>query len=147
MIITNLKDSIIKTLKTLYPSYEIYDELMKQGMVEPCFFVKIIEQNTTKKMKNKFKFKYMFDIHFFLDENTANLNEQYHAMAENLYEQLELFTDLSGGYLRGLDKRHDIQDNVLHFFVDVSASTKIIPATSVKMGDYTINTHIKVDVL
>jgi len=146
MIITNIKDSIIKTLKTLYPLYEIYDEVVKQGMVEPCFFVKIIEQDSTKELKNHYKFKYMFDIHYFLDENTVNLNEQYHAMAENLFEKLELFTDLSGGYLRGLDKRADIQDNVLHFFVDVVASAKIT-VTNIKMGvDYVINTKIKVDI-
>ena len=146
MIITNIKNSIVKKLKTSYPSYEVYDELVKQGMIEPCFFVKIIEQDTTKEMKNRYKFKYMFDIHYFLDENTVNLNEQYHSMAENLFENLELFTDLSGGYLRGLDKRSDIQDNVLHFFVDVVASAKI-SITNVKMSeDYVINTKIKVGI-
>ena len=146
MIITNIKDSIVKKLKTSYPLCEVYDEVVKQGMVEPCFFVKIIEQDSKKEMKNHYKFKYMFDIHYFLNENTENLNEQYHSMAENLYEKLELFTDLSGGYLRGLDKRHDIQDNVLHFFVDVVASAKI-PITKILMETSVINTHIKVDVL
>jgi hypothetical protein len=142
MIITNIKDSIVKKIKSSYPTYEVYDEIVKQGFQEPCFFVKIIEQNTTKESKNRFKFNIMFDIHCFLDENTETLNEQYHAIAENLYEKLDVFTDLSGGYLRGNDKRHDIQDKVMHFFVDVSASTKI-PVTGVSMATLEANSYIK----
>lgn len=142
MIITNIKNSIIKTIKISYPTYEVYDEIVKQGLVEPCFFVRVIEQNTKKQISNHYKFNIMLDIHYFLDINTGNLNEQYHEMAETLYEKLELFTDLSGGYLRGLNKRHDIQDSVLHFFVDISVSAKI-PINEVVIGTVEANYSVK----
>lgn len=134
MVILNVKDSIIKKIKTIYPSYEVYDEMPKQDMEEPCFYIKIIELTTNKEMNNRYLMNIMFDIHYFLDENTENMNEQYHSMAEILYEALEIFSDLSNGYLRGLNKRHDIQDNVLHFFVDVSVNASI-PVNSVLMQE------------
>ncbi|KNY25002.1 phage tail terminator family protein [Pseudobacteroides cellulosolvens] len=142
MIITNIKDSIVKALKTSYPTYEIYDEIIKQGFQEPCFFVKIIEQDTKKECKNRFKFNIMFDIHCFLDENTVNMDEQYHMIAEDLYEKLELFSDLSGGNLRGLNKRHNIEDKILHFFLDINVSVTI-PVESVNMGTLDTNSYIK----
>jgi hypothetical protein len=144
MIITNIKDSVVKKLKTLYPSYEVYDEIMKQGLNEPCFFVKIIEPNTNKEIGNRYKMNMMFDIHYFLDENTVDMNEQYHAMAEILYENFELFPHITSGYLRGLNKRHDIQDNVLHFFVDVSVNASVV-VSSVLMGQLEENNTILKD--
>lgn len=142
MIITNIKDSIIKTLKTLYPTHDVFDETNNQGLNEPCFYVRIIENNTTDELNNRFKFTISFDISYFLDENTENMNEQYHQMAEVLYENLNVFEDISGGYLKGLNKRHDIQDNVLHFFIDVNATTKI-STTNIYMDSMTSNTNLK----
>lgn len=143
MIITSIKDSIVSKLKSLYPSYDVYDEMMMQGLEEPCFFVKILpEGKVSKEVGNRYKVDLSFDIHYFLDENTDNLNEQYHSMAEVLYEALEVFPDLSGGYLRGLNKRHEIQDGVLHFFVDISQFAKV-EVENVLMQEVNENLFVK----
>jgi hypothetical protein len=144
MIINNIKNSIANMLKTLYPSYEVNDETLKQGLIEPCFFVKLIDQNTNKEIKNRFNFNTMFSIQYFLDENTENLFEQYIDMAEILYEKLSLFIDLSGGYLRGSNMRHEIQDNILTFFVDVNIKTQIVQSDDVLMNTLDkLNNHVK----
>jgi hypothetical protein len=134
MIINNIKNSIVKMLKTLYPSYEIYDETVKQGLVEPCFFVKLIDQSSVKELKNRFNFRTMFSIQYFLDENTENMFEQYNNIAEVLYEKLYLFSDLSGGYIRGTNMRHEIQDSILTFFVDINLKTIISQPNDIDMN-------------
>jgi hypothetical protein len=132
MITNNIKNSIVKTIKTLYPSYDVWDETVEQGLVEPCSFVKLINQNVNKEI-NKFGFTLMFCVQYLLDKNTENMQEQYINMAEVLYEKLNIFPDVSGGYIIGTNMRHEIDDYKLSFYVDVKIKTKLQKIDETKM--------------
>jgi hypothetical protein len=68
-----------------------------------------------KELGNRYKRYHAFDIHYF--PATAFSNEECHEIAEQLYEKLE-YLAVNNGVIRGEKMNHQVEENVLHFFVD-----------------------------
>ncbi|ARF69522.1 hypothetical protein B7C51_19415 [Paenibacillus larvae subsp. pulvifaciens] len=60
-----VKDSVIRALKTLYPDKKIYDEKIRQGLENGCFFAKILDAAQNREIDRRYKRFYLFDIHYF----------------------------------------------------------------------------------
>lgn len=93
---------------------EIYTESVKQGLKEPCFFVRCIRPMSRLFRGKRYKHSHMYVINYFPASDTpaAELND----VTMRLFECLELIT-ADGGHLRGADMSSEIDDGVLHFTV------------------------------
>ncbi len=116
-----VRDSVISALDQNFPSIVIYGEEIKQGLEEPCFFVKLFPASQEQLLGRRYQRNHSFDIHYYPVEaeegEEQRQNEDMHEMAERLYDKMELVPVL-GGLMRGVKMRHEIVDGVLHFFVD-----------------------------
>lgn len=110
--VNNVLDGVILKLSQSFPSATIYAEEIKQGLIEPCFFVKLFPVAQDKEFGRRYKRYHTFDVHYFpLSKEDANA--EMHGVAEKLYDTLEW---ISGPH-HGLKMNHEIVDGVLHFFV------------------------------
>ncbi len=112
----DLKDAIIKVLSEF--NINIYDETVKQGFKEPCFFIKFIV-NTHKKLKTNRYIRYnTLELLYF--SNKKNFYEDYDAMSEKLNSSLELiYIENEEIYIRASGEiTSEVKDNVLHVTVD-----------------------------
>lgn len=113
--INNVIDGVILKLSQSFPSATIYEEEIKQGLVEPCFFVKLFPVAQDKEFGRRYKRYHYFDVHYFpLSKEDSNV--EMHDVAEKLYDALE-WISIGGGRDQGTKMNHEIIDGVLHFFV------------------------------
>lgn len=102
-----------KLNSTFGEGYKIYDVNVEQGLKKPCFFIKLLTAITTPYMGKRKKREYPFDVHYFPNDETDNVEMM--AMGDNLMEALEYITLLNGDTVRGHDMTYEIIDGVLHF--------------------------------
>jgi hypothetical protein len=100
----------------LEPSYPKYDEQIKQGFTEPCFFVQQIDGSQQREVGRRYRRMLLFNTMFFPDPDSLIEKSVCQAMAERLYEKLEYIV-WDGITYRGLRLRHEVIDDVLHFFM------------------------------
>ncbi len=112
VVINDVKDAVVSTIATTFPTMDVYDERMPQGFNEPCFFVLMFPVAHTKQRDRRYIRSHSFDIHYFNNDNYTDL----HDMAEQLYSLMELIT-MDGNLIRGEAMTHEIVDGVLHFNV------------------------------
>lgn len=101
--------------------YEIYSEEIKQGLKEPCFFIKLLKSSKEQVIGNRYFRRQAFDIHYFPKSSTQSEKEMLN-MVDKLYEALE-YIKCEDEIFRGTEMKHEIVDNVLHFFVDYNFYT------------------------
>lgn len=113
--INSVLDGVILKLSQTFPTATIYEEEIKQGLVEPCFFVKLFPVAQDKEFGRRYKRYHNFDVHYFpLSKEDANV--EMHNVAEKLYDVLE-WISLGTEKDQGTKMNHEIVDGVLHFFV------------------------------
>ncbi|WP_341465521.1 phage tail terminator family protein [Clostridium uliginosum] len=103
---------IRKILGREFPNVTVYDEEIKQGFKKPYFFVKILTSNQIKELNRRYKRNVYFDISYFSDKESINLD--YFNMADSLYKTLE-YVEVDSKKYRTLNMKHEIVDEVLHF--------------------------------
>lgn len=101
--------------------YEIYGEEIKQGLKEPCFFIKLLKSSQNQVVRNRYFRRQSFDIHYF-PESSIQAEKEMLNIADKLYETLE-YIKCENDIFRGTEMNHEIVDNVLHFFVDYNFYT------------------------
>jgi len=111
----DVRTGLLKALAQAFPDIDRYGEEIKQGLEAPCFFVKLFPVSQEREFGRRYKRFHSFDIHYFPKSETRP-NEESHALAEQLYDQLE-YIEVNNGLCRGTKMKHEIVDEVLHFFV------------------------------
>lgn len=113
-MILDILDGICIKLNDLFgDGYEIYTENVKQGLQEPCFFIKSLPVITNRLLGNRKERRYPFDIAFF----TQGGNEEKMRVGEQMLDGLEYLTLTNGDIVRYLSPGMDIVDDVLHVSV------------------------------
>lgn len=125
--INAMRDAVNRVIDEHFPDAEIMGEEIKQGLREPCFFVKLIQGEQTQELGGRYHRSHAFDIHYF-----ALDNREAHDVAEKLYEVLRL-VELNGMLYQGTGMKHEIIDGVLHFFVDYNFNVREIIPEETKM--------------
>ncbi|MGX4583364.1 phage tail terminator family protein [Paenibacillus chitinolyticus] len=108
----DVRDAIVRSLILEFPNSKVYGEQIKQGLQPGSFFVHVVTGQHSKLLGPRYNRSLSFDVRYF-----GRSNEERHEVAEALYEALEYIT-AAGNLLRGTDMRHEVIDDVLHFFVD-----------------------------
>ena len=115
-MINEIIAGISTTLDTAFEECEIYGEEIKQGLEEPCFFVKCM--NPTKKLflgKRYFR-KNSFVVQYF-PKSKHSPNAECYEVGEELMQCLEYIPVLDA-MLRGTAMNYEVIDGVLNFFVN-----------------------------
>lgn len=114
MTTQKLIQAIAKGIDGIFGDCEIYEDEIEQGLNEPCFLIAEIDNSMELVLGSRYKASHSFDIHYFPKENLVG---EMHQVSDALFEILE-YIDTGEGLLRGSNLRSNIQDGILHFFVD-----------------------------
>ncbi|MFD2613542.1 phage tail terminator family protein [Paenibacillus gansuensis] len=113
MDINDVRDGIFEKLAELFPAIGRFGERPQQGIGKgKHFYVKLLQGGSEHLLHHRHKRTHAFDIHLF---NCSN--KEAYSIAETLISGLRYIT-VPGGQLRGSGMRHEVIDDVLHFFVD-----------------------------
>ncbi|CAH1202972.1 hypothetical protein PAECIP111891_02182 [Paenibacillus allorhizoplanae] len=115
MIDQDILNGILGKLDELDPNLPIYTEQVKQGFMQPAFFVMQLNSGQNREMNNRFFRSLLFNVHFFPDADSLTKKADCRGIAERLYEALQ-FINISGP-VRANDLKYEIIDDVLHFFL------------------------------
>lgn len=111
-----IKGVSIKLNATFGDGYEIYVKDVKQGLKEPCFFIAVLQPERRPMLGPRSFQTNPFDIHYFPEDETDN--GEMIGVAERMMDALEMITLLNGDLIRGTNRKYEIVDGVLHFFVN-----------------------------
>lgn len=81
----NLLQMVVDKIDSLYPDANIYVKDMEQGVIEPCFFVKNINNSMTIEFDKRYKSASLVNV-VYLDNNASS--EKLNDMAINLSANL-----------------------------------------------------------
>lgn len=115
----DVKNGILKYLSTFRTSVSVYDERIEQGFHEPCFFVLLINGSQDRELGRRYMRVGNYDIHYFPDPDNPEKRRECEAVADRLYEEME-YIQFEGSMYRAVGMKHQIVDDVLHFFIDVN---------------------------
>lgn len=141
-----VRHAVIEKIHSFFPTYKKYGEEIVQGFQAPCFFIKLFPVENTQVMGRRYTRQHVFNVHYFPVTDYAN--DEMHDMAERLYEILEYIAPTTA-LIRGTKMKHEIHDNVLHFFVeykfDVYKTIKEIKMQTLEGVDFDTRTDNEID--
>ncbi|WP_442601747.1 phage tail terminator family protein [Paenibacillus sp. KN14-4R] len=108
----SIRDSVIKVMKTQFPTAGVYGEEMNQVFKNGDFFVKLLDGTHSRECGRRYKRSNLLDIYYYHENN-----EQALKVAESLTEILEYIT-INGTLYRGTGIKYVFNANVLHFYVN-----------------------------
>jgi len=115
--INNIIDGICKAINNEFgDEYEIYTELVEQGLQPPCFAVACTSSDIKQRLGNRYKRNNSFSIYHFPEEN-IDKRIPSQEVKERLFNALEYIT-VDGDLTRGTNMNGNIIGNVLEFNVD-----------------------------
>lgn len=135
--VNDVRRGVMAALKKRFPGIKVYGEEIKQGLTAPCFFVKLFPVAQDREVGRRYKRMHAFDIHYF-----GNSNDDMHDTAESLYDCME-YIEINRSTFRGVKMRHEIVDDVLHFFVDYDFHVMRQKPKAVKMQTLKQEGYIK----
>lgn len=95
--------------------YEIYTESVEQGLKDGSFAVVCVNPTKSRFMGNRYFRSNQFCIHYF--PKTTEPNAECLEIVESLYDILEMI-EVDGDLVHGTEMSNEIDDGVLHFFVN-----------------------------
>lgn len=134
-IITGISQAIFSEFGD---SCKIYDENVKQGFKEPCFFIAQISSSESQRLGSRYHRPSLWDIHYFPKNGRAEARE----VGERLLCALE-YIELPDGPVRGTKMEYRLEDDVLHFFVNYDLFIYKVTEPDENMDDLEITTDLE----
>lgn len=117
-MIRSMVNALAKRLKEIFPGCNIYDEFVKQNLLEPCFYISVISSDIKKEMDNRYRFRTSLDVSYFNGKHNEEMNDDFYNIIQKFYENIEVLeAGLEKYRING--KQHRVVDNVLHFLLDI----------------------------
>jgi hypothetical protein len=136
-VLNKVIDGISVKLNQIFGNeYEIYSEIVKQDLKEPCFFIMPISFSINKKLNKHYKLHQSFDIHYF-PSDTTDKNKEMQIVGIKLTEEMEYLT-VDGMLVKGNSIRFNTVDDILHFFINYDIGV-YIPHNDVDMQTLIVN--------
>lgn len=104
--------------------YRYHMDAIPQGAQTPCFFILLLQGTQTQIIGNRYYREHSFDIHYF--PQSVQPMQEIQDVAARLMMDLE-YVDLGSGLIRGTEMRYEVQDDVLHFFVQYNFFVLKVP--------------------
>lgn len=99
--------------------YVNYGDKIPQDLDPPCFFIQCIEPKNKKYIGKRYLRRYHFMIQYFPQSNSEPATE-CNSVGETMFECLEVIK-VDDFFLRGMEMKFEVVDDVLHFSVDYNA--------------------------
>ena len=94
----------------------VYFDEVKQELNEPCFFVRTLEVSQELVVRNRYRRIYHLDIEYH-PEDRQQIAREIADVANAMLMAME-YIHIGENLTRGTNIRYEVQDKVLHFFVD-----------------------------
>ena len=94
----------------------VYFDEVKQELNEPCFFVRTLEVSQELVVRNRYRRVYHLDIEYHPEDRLQTARE-IADVANTMLMAME-YIHIGENLTRGTNIRYEVQDKVLHFFVD-----------------------------
>jgi hypothetical protein len=112
----------IKLNQVFGDEYRIYTNSVTQGLIEPCFFIAVVNSSQAQLIGNRYFRQHLFDIHYFPESEGDN--EEIQNVASQLFNTLEYInlpngTPASNKYAKA--KFPDVRGNDLKIVITVNA--------------------------
>jgi hypothetical protein len=119
--------------------YTIYREEIKQDLQEPCFFIGelLVSRNPTPNHMERTLNS--FDVLYF--PQSKKYQSEIRDVADRMFDALELITLTNGDKVRGISRRAEEHDGVLHFFVDYNMNLRLAESGDT-MQTLTVETEV-----
>lgn len=117
-MITEIIEAISVALNSEFgDDYEIHMEEIRQGLVEPCFFITCLNPSLKPLAGNRYQCTNQFCINYF--PKSEEKQQECNAVGERMIWCLEYITkDGDSKPIRGTKMNYDVIDGVLNFFVN-----------------------------
>ena len=123
-MLNDIITGIAKALGNTFGSeYRVYENDVKQGLTEPCFFIATLKPEQTPLLGDRAIWRNPLDIHYIPKD--GGTNEELYNVAEYLMYGLRYITTPKGDTLRGTSISYEVVDGVLHFFVNYNVVVNI----------------------
>ena len=94
----------------------VYFDEVKQELNEPCFFVRTLEVSQELVVRNRYRRIYHLDIEYHPEDRQQTARE-IADVANTMLMAME-YIYIGENLTRGTNIRYEVQEKVLHFFVD-----------------------------
>lgn len=118
---------------------EIYTESVEQDLKEGSFLIVCLNPTNSRFLGDRYLRTNQFCIHYF--PKTDKPNAECLEVLEELFDTLETI-EVDGDLLRGTDMSNEMDDDVLHFFVNYDFFTLNRP-DEVYMEDFDYDSNVK----
>lgn len=95
--------------------FTIYTDRIGQDAQKPCFYIALLQSSRSPRPNGGFLERSSFDVRCYPAD--ADGARKLYDTAEKLYGALEVIALADGCKARGTDRRYEIRDGALHFFV------------------------------
>ncbi len=136
LIISGISNALFENF-----GYENYANKIPQGLSVPCFYIQCMEPRIKKYIGTRYLRKNHFVIQYF-PQSEQNVEAECNSVGEKMFECLEVI-NADGFFLRGMEMKFEIVDDVLHFFVDYNAFVKKEVVRKEAMGSLQTNNRVK----
>ena len=122
-MLNNIMTAISQKIRSVFDSeYKIYYDEIKQGFNEPCFFIANLQGEQKQIIGNRYFREHFFDIHYF-PKSTCGITREVNEVTDKLLMALE-YISVDGDLIRGTKMKHEVHDDVFHFFVNYDVFIK-----------------------
>lgn len=126
MPIEQIVDGICTRLKESFgDGYKIYPEAVKQGLSNPCFFVRLVNPQSTMQPFQRYLREHLFCIQY-MPLSETEPRKECHTVMDKLYLALE-YIKVDGHLQRGVNLRGEFANDMLHFFVEYNLIVRKVP--------------------
>jgi hypothetical protein len=122
--------------------YKTHINKVQQGLKEPCFLIVNLTGDQVQEIGNLYNWDQSFDIHYFPQSN-KRITSEINSVIDALRMELEYIT-VDGDLVRGTKMKHEVVNDVLHFFVSYNMRVRKVVEPDPAMETITINEEVKV---
>ena len=115
-MVDEIIEGIVAQIRTAYPNHQIYVDHVEQGLEQPCFFVRCVNQSHIPRLYKRHREDFLFEVLYYPEEE---IRAECETVAYSLYDFLE-HIPFQSGMLRGEQRNSKVEEYVLHFFVSYS---------------------------
>lgn len=115
-----LLQAVVNRIDELFPYINIYVKDVEQGLVEPCFFIRIVNTDITPEFQGRYRVDSLVNIVYLDQKADAFLKEEIEQTL--LYRMREVYLDTGGVY--GFNSGSEIGDTEINFLINYRYTTK-----------------------
>lgn len=120
--------------------HRIYDNDVNQGFETGSFFIAVLQPALAPLLGGRGLKTNPFDIHYFPE--TTKAHTECYSVAETMMDALRFITLPNGDQLHATNIHYELQDDVLHFFVNFN-HTRLVKEDAEAMETLTMDTGTK----